>query len=56
MHDDIYRKENEIRKAKIALAGIEVQVSQIYFLFSNIYIVFFSFFSILDDLINVEYI
>ncbi|CAH8459879.1 unnamed protein product [Schistosoma curassoni] len=26
MHDDIYRKENEIRKAKIALAGIEVQL------------------------------
>ncbi|VDP44806.1 unnamed protein product [Schistosoma mattheei] len=26
MHDDIYRKENEIRKAKIALAGIEVQI------------------------------
>ncbi|XP_018648386.1 hypothetical protein Smp_172370 [Schistosoma mansoni] len=28
MHDDIYRKENEIRKAKIALAGIEVQTLQ----------------------------
>ncbi|TNN14959.1 tyrosine- kinase Fes Fps-like isoform X5 [Schistosoma japonicum] len=27
MHDDIYRKEDEIRKARIALAGIEVQIS-----------------------------
>ncbi|CAH8454454.1 unnamed protein product [Schistosoma turkestanicum] len=26
MHDDIYRKEDEIRKARIALAGIEIQL------------------------------